>query len=142
MAGRPKKEIAVTGKPEGPRAKFVPGKGLQLPDMDGMTFLWVNPQTNERNGWGIWQPVPRDSEYGERIKAVLDDYAGGTFESLTAGDSNYFYRGSDCMLAMASIESRERCIQRGQDAADERMSSVMSVDTKIRHTQIRTFSDK
>ena len=94
------------------------GENYHIPDMEGYSFMWVNPDTYDRSGWGIWHPVEKDSAVGERIAAMLKEYAPGTFSGLSVDDSNFFYRGRDTMLALAKIEHREAAIAKMQKAAD------------------------
>lgn len=110
----------------------------QVPRIDGFGFRWVNPAYRAKKGnWGIWKPLTRDSELGEKVAEHIEGIIGPISLGLTQVDSNYFYRSTESMLAFAPVELIEEKRAEAQAKADERMRMVHRTEgARLRTTVI------
>ena len=112
-----------------------------LPEVPGLVFMWQNPFTCEKSGWGIWAPVTRDSELGEKVAAVMGDLFD-KFAGLNA-QTNYFQKGRDSMLAYASKEAYDARMDAKRERADAQLRKVETADgAELRHTYINSRPHK
>lgn len=115
------------------------GDPYQIKPIDGFSFRWVNPEGRTKKGsWGIWKPLNRSSELGEKVVEEFNTVVGPVNFGLTNVDSDYFYRAANSMLAFAPTEKVMERRAAMQEEADKRMRMVHNTEgAKLRHTYIQ-----
>ena len=71
-------------------------------NIPGLEFRWVDYETRQKTGWGIWSPVQRNSDIGEKVAKEMGA-AADRFSGLNL-DSSLFYQGEGTVLAYTTVE--------------------------------------
>ena len=102
-----------------------------LPEVDGIGFRWVNPDTRNKRGWVIWAPVEVSSELGDKVLEFIKDKP--VYEAnpgMVKG--NLFHKG-DNVLAWASEEMIIELRKHNSTKAGTQVDSIISEHGSVRN---------
>ena len=111
-------------------------------EVPGFVFRWVNAEyRTSRHKWKHWRPVERESEMGQLVAEQMDK-EHDKFEGPNTS-TNYFYRGSQAILAYAKKEDADAYRQKISNlAADQLRKVVDPEEVTMQHIMVPTSTVK
>ena len=104
-----------------------------LPEVDGITFRWVNADQRNKRGWGIWSPVKSETELGETVLAHLKE--SPSFEANPSLVDGTLFRKGDNTLAWAETAMTKELRKHLGRKAQGQLSSIIEEHDTVRNVQ-------
>lgn len=116
--------------------KLIEARKMLTPEIDGFAFRWVSMANRNRLGWGIWVPVEKNTEIGDKV----EKWAADQFRQFsgTNADSKLFLDGAGGALAYTTVERRDALRSINRENARAQLNAVQKQEkSNDENTDIR-----